>query len=61
MSNYHHVSDEFLREKDVGEFMELPLWVNSDLAESFMTFSIERALAAGLQFSSARGDDSRHL
>ena len=47
---YHHASDDFLRAQDLGEFMELPLWVNSELAESFMTFSIERALAAGLQF-----------
>ena len=46
----HHVSDEFLRRQGVDEFMGLPLWLNSEAAESFMTFSIERALAAGLRF-----------
>ena len=43
-----HVSDEFLRENDVGEFMQLPLWVNEAVAESFMTFNINKALGAGL-------------
>ncbi len=47
---FHHVSDEFLRRQGVDEFMGLPLWLNSEAAESFMTFSIERALAAGLRF-----------
>ena len=47
---YHHVSDDFLREQQVGEFMELPLWVNGVLAESFMTFNIDKALDAGLLF-----------
>lgn len=48
---FHHVSDDFLRENDVGEFMELPLWVNAALAESFMTFNIDKAASAGLIFS----------
>ena len=47
---FHHASDEFLGEHEVGEFMELPLWVNHDLAESFMTFDISKALAQGLTF-----------
>ena len=47
---FHHVSDDFLRENDVGEFMELPLWVNAALAESFMTFNIDKATSAGLRF-----------
>ena len=47
---FHHVSDEFLRENDVGEFMQLPLWINEALAESFMTFNIDKALGDGLTF-----------
>ena len=47
---FHHVSDEFLRRQGVDEFMGLPLWLNSEAAESFMTFSIDRALAVGLRF-----------
>lgn len=48
--HWRHGSDDFLREHDVGEFMELPLWVNGGLAESFMTFNIDKAIGAGLTF-----------
>ena len=47
---FHHVSDDFLRRQGVAEFMGLPLWLNRDAAESFMTFNIEKARAAGLSF-----------
>ncbi len=47
---FRHASDAFLHGQSVEEFMGLPLWLNQDAAESFMTFSIERALAAGLKF-----------
>lgn len=47
---FRHVSDAFLQEQQVGEFMELPLWVNQELAESFMSFDCARALRAGLRF-----------
>ncbi len=47
---FHHVSDEFLKRHGVDEFMGLPLWLNQAAAESFMTFSIQRALAAGVRF-----------
>ncbi len=47
---FHHVSDDFLRKQKVGEFMELPLWINAELANSFMTFDIGKALAQGLEF-----------
>jgi len=47
---FHHVSDDFLRRRGVDEFMGLPLWLNRESAESFMTCSIDRALAAGLRF-----------
>jgi 2'-hydroxyisoflavone reductase len=44
------VSDEFLRREGVGEWMELPLWIdagNSDHAH-FMDIDASRAVAAGL-------------
>lgn len=47
---FHHVSDGFLREHEIGEFMELPLWINAELANSFMTFDIGKARAHGLDF-----------
>lgn len=47
---FHHASDAFLRGRGVEEFVGLPLWLNQEAAESFMTFSIKRALAAGLRF-----------
>ena len=47
---FQHVSDDFLRAHDVAEFMGLPLWLNREIAASFMTFNIDRALAAGLTF-----------
>lgn len=49
---FHHVSDEFLREREVGQWMELPLWMDGELAEAFMTFDISRARRAGLRFRS---------
>ncbi len=52
---WQHASDDFLRENDVGEFMELPLWVNRALAESFMTFNIDKAMGAGLRFRPIAG------
>ncbi len=47
---WRQVSDDFLRANEVGEFMELPLWLSGTLAESFMTFSIDKAIGAGLTF-----------
>ena len=48
--HFHHANDDFLHDNNVGEFMELPLWVNHKLAESFMTFNNDKALRAGLTF-----------
>ncbi len=48
--SFHHASDEFLSKNEVGEFMELPLWVNAELAESFMTFNFDKAQRGGLAF-----------
>lgn len=47
---YHHVTDDFLNNHDIGEFMELPLWINLEQAEGFMTFCIDKALKDGLTF-----------
>lgn len=47
---YHHVSDEFLQKHEIGEFMELPLWINQDQAKGFMTFNVDKALNNGLSF-----------
>ena len=38
-----------LQAHDVAEFVELPLWLNREGAESLMTYSIDKALAAGLR------------
>ena len=47
---FRQVSDAFLQEREVGEWMELPLWMDGEHAEQFMTFNIDRALNAGLRF-----------
>ena len=47
---FYHVSDAFLREHGIEEFMGLPLWLNQEIAESFMTFNIDKALGDGLTF-----------
>ncbi len=47
---YHHVDDSFLQEYEIGEFMELPLWLNLPIAKQFMTFSVAKAVADGLTF-----------
>ncbi len=48
--HFHHASDDYLRRRGVDEFMGLPLWLKRASAESFMTFNVDRALAAGLRF-----------
>lgn len=47
---YHHVTDEFLTSHEIGEFMELPLWLKLPDAEQFMTFNIDKAINDGLVF-----------
>jgi len=46
------VSRDFLVEQEVGQWMELPLWIDSEDPEAayFDRVSVERALAAGLRF-----------
>jgi 2'-hydroxyisoflavone reductase len=63
------VDDRFLLEHDVGEWMELPLWIASPDHAGLMRVDVSRAVAAGLRFrplletardtlawASARGD-----
>jgi len=47
---YHHVTDDFLQEHEIGEFMELPLWINLPEAQQFMTFNVQKAVDDGLTF-----------
>ena len=46
------VSRDFLVEQEVGQWMELPLWIDSDdpQAAYFDRVSVDRAVAAGLRF-----------
>lgn len=50
--DWRHVGDDFLRAHEVGEFTGLPLWLKRALAESFMTFGIDKAIGHGLTFRS---------
>jgi 2'-hydroxyisoflavone reductase len=44
------VSDEFLQEHEVGEWMELPLWIGSPEWRGMHEADVSRAVAAGLRF-----------
>ena len=44
------VTDEFLREQGVGEWMELPLWIGSPEWRGMHEADVSRAIAAGLRF-----------
>ena len=44
------VSDDFLREHEVGEWVELPLWIGDPGAAGMLAVDVGRALAAGLRF-----------
>ena len=45
------VDDAFLLERDVGQWMELPLWLAGD-EEPFLQADVSRAVVAGLRFRS---------
>jgi 2'-hydroxyisoflavone reductase len=51
-ASFTWVSDEFLLEKEVGVWMEMPLWIPESDPEfaGFFAFSIEKALGEGLTF-----------
>jgi 2'-hydroxyisoflavone reductase len=44
------VDDRFLVERDVGQWMELPLWIVDDEAAGLLEADSSRAIAAGLTF-----------
>jgi 2'-hydroxyisoflavone reductase len=44
------VSDDFLREQEVGEWMELPLWLVDPAFGGMLAANVSRAVAAGLTF-----------
>jgi 2'-hydroxyisoflavone reductase len=44
------VSDDFLREHEVGEWMELPLWLGDPDSAGMLAVDVSRAVAAGLTF-----------
>lgn len=44
------ITDDFLREHDVGEWMELPLWLVDPAYGGMLSADVSRAVAAGLTF-----------
>jgi 2'-hydroxyisoflavone reductase len=44
------VSDDFLREREVGQWMELPLWLADPALQGLHEVDVKRAVAAGLSF-----------
>jgi len=44
------VSDDFLRDQEVGEWMELPLWLSDPAWVGMHEVDVTRAVAAGLRF-----------
>ncbi len=46
---FQFADDALLQARDVAEFVELPLWLNRESAESVMNFSFDKALADGLR------------
>ena len=47
------VSDDFLQEHEVGEWMELPLWLADPDWAGLLSADVSRAVAAGLSFRPA--------
>ena len=48
-ANVTWVSDDFLREHEVGQWMELPLWLVEPGLEGMLAADVSRATAAGLR------------
>lgn len=47
-ANFIYVDEAWLQEKEVGPWMEMPLWIPDDSGKAMMQVSIQRALNAGL-------------
>ncbi|MGB7341432.1 MAG: NAD-dependent epimerase/dehydratase family protein [Phototrophicaceae bacterium] len=46
--NFVHIDEDWLLEKEVGPWMELPLWLPTEAGQAMMNVDIQRALDAGL-------------
>ena len=60
-ARFIHVSDEFLHSQDIGEFMELPLWIKGELAEGFYELQYRQGFRGWLELPGTGGDDPRDL
>ncbi|MFL5921383.1 MAG: SDR family oxidoreductase [Gaiellaceae bacterium] len=49
-ATYRWVPDELLQQHEVGEWMELPLWISDPQMTGMLETDVSRALAAGLAF-----------
>ncbi len=49
-ASFEWVSDELLNEHEVGEWMELPLWISDPDAAAMHEVDVSRAVASGLTF-----------
>ncbi len=49
-ASFEWVSNELLNEHEVGEWMELPLWISDPAAAAMHEVDVSRAVAAGLTF-----------
>ncbi len=54
------VDGDFLAANEVGEWMELPLWLHDDEHRGMLSVEPVAAFAAGLEHASARRDGPRH-
>jgi 2'-hydroxyisoflavone reductase len=49
-ASYVHADPEWLVQKEVGPWMEMPLWIPSEEGAAMMATSVQRALDAGMRF-----------
>ena len=56
-ATYTHVDEPWLVEREVGQWMELPLWIDTGNTEwaRFMEMGVARAVSAGLTFRPLSG------
>jgi 2'-hydroxyisoflavone reductase len=47
---YVHATAEFLAEKEVAPWMEMPLWIPSEAGAALMAVSVQRGIDAGMRF-----------
>jgi 2'-hydroxyisoflavone reductase len=49
-AHFSYVDEQWLQEKEVGTWMELPLWLPGEEGQALMQISIQRGLNKGLKF-----------